>query len=485
MEIIINIIVGIIKIIFIIFICLFEIVSYSLLYLLKSCFKSDKENDDKGNYNDYNYNEDNSCTEYNTFCKRKDLNHDNLKKKDDIFKKDNKKNEISYLFDIPKRTISIDNKNSIYTKKTYDNKNNNFTKKQYANINKNNNYTKKDDDNKNKINTNFTKKQYENIKKNNNYTKKDNDNKNTINTNITKKQYDYTYNNYTKKDDDKKDKKYIKNIFDNNSDNKENNYNSINPSNNNIFNNFNYINTIHNNYLIHPNNFSNYNYNYKYNSYDNIFLKPYNKINKFKNKYDNEKYLEIKTSIDKIENGYMYELPDIKNRLLVLDTEVTGKNEYDRIIEICAREMINGLLTGKKFHSYFKPKLIMSNYSIRRHKVPKIAFKYNSEDEKIFLQKFLKFQENSIIIAHNAKYDMEKINKELEYHDLPKINIYKYRCSMRIFLQKYPSISNKFSKLKECCDFFKIKYNSNNLHTAIYDSYLLGKIIEKKCMKMN
>ena len=46
-------------------------------------------------------------------------------------------------------------------------------------------------------------------------------------------------------------------------------------------------------------------------------------------------------------------------------------------------------------------------------------------------------------------------------------------------MQKYSSISKKFSKLKECCDFFKIKYNSNNLHTAIYDSYLLGKRIEK------
>ena len=141
--------------------------------------------------------------------------------------------------------------------------------------------------------------------------------------------------------------------------------------------------------------------------------------------------------------------------------------------------MINGLLTGKKFHSYFKPKFIMSNYSIKKHKVPKIAFTYTSEDEKSFLKNFLKFQENSIIIAHNAKYDMEKINKELEYHILPKINRYKYRCSMRIFFQKYSYTSKKFSKLKECCDFFNIKYNSDNLHTAIYDSYLLGKIIEK------
>ena len=450
MEVILNIIIGIIKIIFIIFIALFELASYFLLYLLESCFKSEKENDDKGIYNDYIYNEDNICTKYNTFCKKNDLDHDKLKKKDDIFIKDNKKNEISFLFDIPKTTISIDNKNNIYTKKAYDNKNNNYTKKEYDNKNKINNYTKKDDDNKNKINTNFTKKQYaninknnnncvikdednknkvstnftkkqyDNINKNNNYTKKEDGDKNKVNTNFTKKQYDNINNNYTKKDDDNKDKKYIKNIFGNNSDNKENNYNSINTNNNNIFNNINYINSIHNNYQIHPNNLSNY--NYKYYNYDNIFLKPRNKINKIKNKYDNEKYLEIKTLTDKIENGYLYELPDIKNRLLILDTEVTGKNDNDRIIEICAREMINGLLTGKKFHSYFNPKLIMSNYSIKIHKVPKIAFKYTSEDEKIFLQRFLKFQEKSIIIAHNATFDMEKINKELEYHDLPKIN---------------------------------------------------------------
>ena len=385
MAVFINIIIGTIKIIFITILWILDIISYCIFYLLEWTLKLERINNDKGNYNKEN--EDNVNTEYNFDYKINDFNQNNLGKKDDIFIKNNQKNEISYL---------NDNK--------------------YYNYNKTNDY---------------------------------------------------------------KDNKYIKNIFDNNLDNKENNFNSINTSNNNFFNNINYSSIINNNCQNQYNYCRNFNYNYKYYNYDNIYLKPYTRINIFKDKYYNEKYFERKTSIDKIEYGYMYKLPDIKNRLLVLDIEVTGKNEYDRIIEICAREMINGLLTGKKFHSYFKPKFIMSNDSIKRHKVPKIAFTLTSEDEKSILQNFLKFQENSIIIAHNAKYDMEKINKELEYHHLPKINRYKYRCSMRIFLQNYSNISKKFSKLKECCDFFKIKYNNDNLHTAIYDSYLLGKIMQK------
>ena len=42
------------------------------------------------------------------------------------------------------------------------------------------------------------------------------------------------------------------------------------------------------------------------------------------------------------ENEYMHDLSIIRNRIIILDTEVTWKTENDRII-ISAREMMNAL----------------------------------------------------------------------------------------------------------------------------------------------
>ena len=181
---------------------------------------------------------------------------------------------------------------------------------------------------------------------------------------------------------------------------------------------------------------------------------------------------------DKNNYWYMYELPDIKNRIIILNIEVTKKTEGEKIFELCAREMVNGLLTENKFHSFLKPKYKISEDFIKLHKIPQKIFEYTSEEEKSILQNFLKFIDNSLIISHNASYDMEKINKELEYNDLPLIDKFRFRCSMRIFLERF-SFSKKFIGLKETCKYLNIKYNKKNAHTTVYQSLILGKIVEK------
>ena len=179
----------------------------------------------------------------------------------------------------------------------------------------------------------------------------------------------------------------------------------------------------------------------------------------------------------------MYQLPFIKNRLIILDTEVAGISALDHIIELCALEMINGKLTGQYFHSFFNPKKRINFSILKKHKIPKKVFKYSYNKEKQIFEEFLKFIDNSIIVTHNAVFDMEKINYELNYYNLPLIDKFQYRCSMRIFLDKYSHLSNKFSKLKECCDFLDIKYENENFHLAYYDAYLVGKILEKIYIK--
>ena len=188
---------------------------------------------------------------------------------------------------------------------------------------------------------------------------------------------------------------------------------------------------------------------------------------------------------DKEIYGYLYQLPSINNRLIILDTEVAGISSLDHIIELSALEMKNGKLTSQYFHSFFNPKKRINPSILKKHKIPKSVFKYSYNKEKQIFENFLKFIDNSIIVAHNAVFDMEKISYELNYYNLPLIDKFQFRCSMRIFLDKYSHLSNKFSKLKECCDFLDIKYEKENLHLAYYDAFLVGKILEKIYTKEN
>ena len=162
---------------------------------------------------------------------------------------------------------------------------------------------------------------------------------------------------------------------------------------------------------------------------------------------------------------------------------MSGISILDHIIELCALEMINGKLTSHYYHSFFNPKKRLNPLIIKRHKIPKSVFKYSYEKERKIFEEFLNFVDDSIIIAHNAIYDMEKINHELNYYNLPLIDKFQFRCSMRIFFDKFRHFSNKFSKLKECCNLLNIKYTEENLHLAYYDAYYLGKIMEAIYLK--
>ena len=177
-------------------------------------------------------------------------------------------------------------------------------------------------------------------------------------------------------------------------------------------------------------------------------------------------------------NKYLYYLPFIKNRIVIIDTEVTGITSVDNIIDLCAREMIDGKLTNNIFHSFFKPKKRVTADFMKKHQIPNEVLNYTYEYEKKIFEDFLYFVGNSLIISHNALYDMEKINNELKYYNLPLFDKYQFRCSMRIFKERFKYFSNKFCQLKQCCLFLEIEYDKAQLHLAEYDSLLLGKVLE-------
>ena len=147
----------------------------------------------------------------------------------------------------------------------------------------------------------------------------------------------------------------------------------------------------------------------------------------FRKSYSNQ----IISNADKLQEKFP---ENYKNcRFILLDTETTGLDiKIDKLISINAIEMINGELTGIQFNAYLnqrswdKPKPLMyylSDYNYSR-----------ANNIKKSLETFLTFVSDSIIITHNALFDMKFINGELEKCGLKTIPLSQCICTLKILL---------------------------------------------------
>ena len=194
-----------------------------------------------------------------------------------------------------------------------------------------------------------------------------------------------------------------------------------------------------------------------------------------------------KASKDEIENKSLYIIPPKFGRYIVLDTETTGLNKNDHIVELGAHEMIDGKLTGGQFHIYIKPRIQMDEIVISIHQITNDFYNEFYKDiysnDKQNLINFLNWVDDSLIFAHNATFDMNALNTELKFWNLPEIPKNKFRCSMRIFKEIIgriePYFDDKFICLEKCCRFFELKSNKNSFHNALFDAFMTGRVISK------
>lgn len=182
-------------------------------------------------------------------------------------------------------------------------------------------------------------------------------------------------------------------------------------------------------------------------------------------------------------NSYLTALPNINGRYVVFDTETTGLNPSENnVIEIAAVEIQNGKLTGNQFHTFLKPRYKMSESAESKHKMSQDFYeKYYSNAylcDKKSLENFVNFVNNSFIFAHNAVFDMNFINNELQFWDLPQIPKRKFRCTMKLFkkMVEPASVKKNFS-LEYCCNFFHLNSVKENFHSAIFDAFMTARMV--------
>lgn len=183
----------------------------------------------------------------------------------------------------------------------------------------------------------------------------------------------------------------------------------------------------------------------------------------------------------------LYRIPPRTGRYIVVDTETTGLSLSDHVVELGAHEIINGRLTGAQFHIYIKPRIKMSEEVINIHGITNSFYDDYYQDiysnDKQNLINFIRWVGNSLIFAHNASFDMSAINVELKNWGLNEMPVKRFRCSMKMFKDVVGRIEHNFYDkyvcLEKCCEYFKLKANTNSYHNALFDAFMTARMVCK------
>ena len=159
-------------------------------------------------------------------------------------------------------------------------------------------------------------------------------------------------------------------------------------------------------------------------------------------------------------------------RKLILDTETTGLDfEEDKIIEIGIVELKDNVLTQNYFHEYINPK---KDINLSAQKVHGISneFLMDKPDFNSVAQKFLDFIKDDTIIIHNASFDTNFINKELQncgFKEMENSII----DTIQIAKKEFPGQTVNLDSL---CRKLNIINTRQEYHGALLDATLLSKV---------
>ena len=161
-------------------------------------------------------------------------------------------------------------------------------------------------------------------------------------------------------------------------------------------------------------------------------------------------------------------------REIVLDTETTGFDPLQghRIVEIGCLELVNHMPTGRTFHVYLNPDRDMPLGAFQVHG---LSEEFLSDKQRFpeVADDFLAFIGDGALIAHNASFDMNFLNAELQRASRPMIAGDRVIDTLAMARRKFPGANNSLDAL---CRRFQIDNSSRTLHGALLDSELLAEV---------
>ena len=162
-------------------------------------------------------------------------------------------------------------------------------------------------------------------------------------------------------------------------------------------------------------------------------------------------------------------------REIVLDTETTGIKPEDghRIVEIGAVELIDGVKTGKTLQMYINPEREMDSVVIGIHGITNEFVKDKPRFNEI-ADEFLAFIKDSILVIHNADFDIKFLNSELDRANKGKLWDYVQNVVCTLKLDRRLYAEEKKHTLDAMCNRFEIDNSNRTFHGALLDSELLA-----------
>jgi DNA polymerase III subunit epsilon len=163
-------------------------------------------------------------------------------------------------------------------------------------------------------------------------------------------------------------------------------------------------------------------------------------------------------------------------REIVLDTETTGLDPRSghRLVEIACVELDELIPTGRSFHRYIHPEREIDVDAERVHGISLafLADKPRFADVDV-VDAFLEFIGDDTLIAHNAAFDRNFINAELERLGRRSLREVRWIDTLGMAQKRYPGMYNSLDAL---CKRFKISLSERDKHGALVDAKLLANV---------
>ena len=161
-------------------------------------------------------------------------------------------------------------------------------------------------------------------------------------------------------------------------------------------------------------------------------------------------------------------------RQIFLDTETTGLNPKlgDRIIEIGCVELLSRRITERSFHTYLNPEREVEEGASRVHGLTREDLAAKPKFAEI-APTFLDYIRGAELVIHNADFDLEFLNMELELARLGRMQDYVATITDTLLFAKelHPGKKNSLDAL---CERYFVDNTNRTLHGALADARLLA-----------
>jgi DNA polymerase-3 subunit epsilon len=161
-------------------------------------------------------------------------------------------------------------------------------------------------------------------------------------------------------------------------------------------------------------------------------------------------------------------------REIILDTETTGfdPRKGDRLIEIGCLEIEDLLPTGRTLHLFCDPERPIPPEATRVHGITDAMVRGKPKFAEI-AEQILDFLGDAPIVAHNAQFDRNFVNFELERARRVPTPEDRWIDTLAMALKRFPGASNSLDAL---CRRFKISLSEREKHGALIDAKLLAAV---------